>query len=173
MQCFALCVAVLASHQPSRIPDLMAYMSCIAKASLKYVWPSWLVYDQNFWQEAASNPLQPWARVDLSIYAQLFKGHGIHTDSWCSHYHSLDYTSIQCPLAPRKRTYYGARDYKPPGEVSICDQYNNNKGNYRYRFGKMCHYSHICTSCRGLHHENRCKKGQPQSSETHWMWQIQ
>ena len=40
VQCFVLYVAVLAPHQPSRIPDLMAYMSCIAKASLKYVWPS-------------------------------------------------------------------------------------------------------------------------------------
>ena len=55
VQCFALYVAVLAPHQPSRVPDLMAYMSCIAKASLKYVWPSWLVYDQNFRQEAASS----------------------------------------------------------------------------------------------------------------------
>ena len=164
VQCFALYVAVLAPHQPSRIPDLMAYMSCIAKASLKYVWPSWLVYDQNFRQEAASNPLQPWARVDPSIYAQSFTGHGIHTDSWCSRCHSLDHTSLQCPLAPRKRPYYGARDYKPPGEVRICDQYNDNKGNCR--FGKTCRYSHICRACKGPHPENRCKKGHPQSSGT-------
>ena len=46
VQCFALYLAVLAPQQPSRIPDLMAYMSCIAKASQKYNWPSWLVYDQ-------------------------------------------------------------------------------------------------------------------------------
>ena len=33
MQCFALYLAVLAPQQPSRIPDLMAYTSCITKAS--------------------------------------------------------------------------------------------------------------------------------------------
>ena len=48
VQCFALYMAVLAPHQPSRIPNLMVYMSGIAKASQKYNWPSWLVYDQNF-----------------------------------------------------------------------------------------------------------------------------
>ena len=57
----------------------MVYMSCIAKASLKYVWPSWLVHNQNFWQEAASNSLQPWARVDQSIYVESFTGQGSHT----------------------------------------------------------------------------------------------
>ena len=94
----------------------MAYISCIAKASLKYVWPSWLVYDQDFQQEAASNPLQPWAWVDPSIYAKSFMDHGIHMDSWCSRCHSLDHTSLQCSLAPRKRPYYGAGDYNPQGK---------------------------------------------------------
>ena len=54
-QCFALYVAAVASHQPERLPDLMAYQALIARASKKYRWPSWLVYDQNFWQEAAGN----------------------------------------------------------------------------------------------------------------------
>ena len=71
------------------------------------------------------------------------------------------------PLAPRKRPYYGAGDYKPPGEVRICDQYNDNNGNCR--FGKICHYSHICRACRAPYPENRCKKGQPQSSGTQRM----
>lgn len=68
--CFSLYVATLAPHQPA-MPDLMAYQSLIAKASLKYKWPSWLVYDQNFCQEAAGNPSQE------SIYAQCFTGQTI------------------------------------------------------------------------------------------------
>lgn len=142
-------MAVLAPHQPSTIPDLMGNMSCITKASLKYVWPSWLVYDQKFRQEAVNNPLQSWARVDLSIYAQSFTGHSIYTDRWCSHCHSLDHTSIQCPLAA----------CKSPGNIRICGHYNDIKGNCR--FGKTCHYSHVC---RGPHPESRCKKDQPHSS---------
>ena len=158
VQCFALYLAVLAPQQPSRIPDLMAYMSCIAKASQKYNWPSWLVYDQNFHQEAANNPLQPWARVDPSIYAQSFTGQGIHTDNWCSKCHSLDHTSQHCPLTPRKRVFT-ARDRRPSGEPRICDQYNNNKGNCKY--GRSCRYSHVCRSCKGPHPEDKCKRRAP------------
>ena len=47
-QCYAVYVAVLATAQPERLPDLMAYFSLIARASLKYRWLSWVVYDQNF-----------------------------------------------------------------------------------------------------------------------------
>ena len=41
----------------------MAYQMTIAKASMKYKWPSWVVYDQNFRQEAAGNPSQSWAKA--------------------------------------------------------------------------------------------------------------
>ena len=157
VQCFTVYVAVLAPHQPSRIPDLMAYMSCIAKASQKYNWPSWLVYNQNFRQEAANSPLQPWARVDPSIYAQSFTGQGRHSDNWCSRCHSLDHTSPQCPLIPRKRVFT-ARDRWSSGEPRICDQYNDNKGSCSY--GRNCRYSHVCRECKGPHPVNKCRKGQ-------------
>ena len=44
-QCFSLYVAVLTPQQPERIPELMAYQAIIAKTSMKYKWPSWIVYD--------------------------------------------------------------------------------------------------------------------------------
>ena len=34
-QCFARYVSVISTHQPQRVPDLMAYMSLIIKASQK------------------------------------------------------------------------------------------------------------------------------------------
>lgn len=74
VQCFALYTATLATKSPERIPDLMAYQTIIAKASQKYRWPSWVVYDQKFRQEAPGNPTQAWAKVDPSIYAQCFTG---------------------------------------------------------------------------------------------------
>ena len=54
-QCYAVYVAALASRYPRRVPELMAYQTIIAKASQKYWWPSLVVYDQNFRQEAAGN----------------------------------------------------------------------------------------------------------------------
>ena len=46
-QCFALFMATVALKDQKRIADLLTYMATIAKASQKYRWPSWLVYDQN------------------------------------------------------------------------------------------------------------------------------
>ena len=48
VQCFALYATVILAQEPERMADLMAYASIIAKASQKYRWPSWIVYDQNF-----------------------------------------------------------------------------------------------------------------------------
>ena len=43
LQCFSIYVA---TNVPGRISELMAYQMTIAKASMKYKWPSWVVYDQ-------------------------------------------------------------------------------------------------------------------------------
>ncbi len=74
-QCFALYVAVLPPHQLGRIAHFMEYQAMIAKTSMKYKWPVWIVYDQNFRQEVAG-ATQSWAKVDPSIYAVCFTGHG-------------------------------------------------------------------------------------------------
>ena len=63
MQCYAIYVAVKGGHSPDVVPELMAYQAIIAKASRKFKWPSWVVYDQNFRQEAASCAGQSWARA--------------------------------------------------------------------------------------------------------------
>ena len=63
-QCYALYVTVLTQSQPERLPELMAYQSLIAKTSLKYKWPAWVVYDQYFRSEMAGKVDQSWARVD-------------------------------------------------------------------------------------------------------------
>ena len=70
------------------------------KASQRYQWPSWVVYDQNFRQEAAGNPHQSRARMDLSIYAQCFMSQAI---SWCTRCQCLDHTTSNCPYRPKKQ----------------------------------------------------------------------
>ena len=64
----------------------MAYATSIAKASKKYRWPSWVVYDQNFRQEAVSSPAQPWSKIDPSIYSlewqRVQKGGARHAKVW-------------------------------------------------------------------------------------------
>ena len=70
LQCFGLFTAAVARSKPERVPDLMAYMTIIARASQKYRWPACVIYDQNFRLKVAGNAAQSWARVDPSIYAQ-------------------------------------------------------------------------------------------------------
>ncbi len=105
-QCFALYVAIVAKHQakhqPHRVQELMAYQSIIAKASLKYKWLAWVVYDQNFRAEVAGKADQLWAKVDPSIYAQCFMGQSISAKNWCSRCQYLDHTALSCPYRPRK-----------------------------------------------------------------------
>ena len=132
-QCFAIYAATLCSKQPARIPELMAYQTIIAKASQRYRWPSWVVYDQNFRQEAAGNPHQSWARVDSSIYAQCFTGQAISTENWCTRCQCLDYTTSSCPYRPRKKQWgntAGSTGTLTQGkqEQQSCIKYNKFSG---------------------------------------------
>ena len=75
----------------------MAYMSLIIKASQKYCYPSWVLYDQNFRQQAAEVGNTEWARVDPSIYTQCFTGIALSAEGWCKFCQSINYTSDNCP----------------------------------------------------------------------------
>lgn len=163
-QCFALYVAVVAAHQPARLPDLMAYQAMVAKASVKFKWPSWVVYDQNFRQEAAENPGQLWARVDPSIYAQCFTGQAKTSENWCSECQGLDHTTGSCPYKSRKRTWSTASSTASSSSAStswgakgqeVCSKFNRFNGDCRY--GRECRFSHVCSRCRGDHPVSKCK----------------
>lgn len=162
LQCFALYVATLASKYPKKVPELMAYQTMIARASQKYRWPSWVVYDQNFRQEAAGNPAQSWAKVDPSIYAQCFTGQAISTENWCTRCQCLDHTSANCPYRQRKRPWHSMAGTGPGqstgrNEQQICMKFNKFNGDCK--FGKDCRYLHVCSACRENHPVSRCKLG--------------
>lgn len=113
MQCFGLFTTAVVRRKPERVPDLMAYMSVIAKASQKYKWPSWIIYDQNFRLEIAGNSTQAWAKVDPSIYAQCFMGQAVSAENWCSQCQGLDHSSPQCPYKPQKWSWNMAFGQSP------------------------------------------------------------
>jgi hypothetical protein len=46
LQCFAVYMATVTAKEPDLTHNLLTYMVTIAKASMKYSWPSWVVYDQ-------------------------------------------------------------------------------------------------------------------------------
>ena len=166
-QCFALYVAVLGAHQPSRLADLMGYHSLIARASKKFKWPSWVVYDQNFRQEAAGNACMQWAKADPSLYAQCFTGQETSRENWCGRCQGLDHQSADCPYPARKRPWNagpgaGSHLQLKAGTGSgqdqqACIKYNRYQGDCR--FGKECKFLHVCSNCRGPHPVSRCRAG--------------
>ncbi len=112
-----------------------------------------MVYDQNFRQEAASNPTQSWAKVDPGIYK---------CRNWCSKCQGLDHTSDNCPYRQRNRPWsvaMGAGASQPPGkpgrEPQVCIKFNKFNGDCK--FGKECRYLHVCSGCGEPHPISRCK----------------
>ena len=51
------------TKEPELAKNLLAYMLLIVKCSLKYKWPSWVVYDLHFCQDAAEVGLKDWSKV--------------------------------------------------------------------------------------------------------------
>ena len=143
VQCFSIYMAVATAKDPDRTKNMLAYLSLIAKCSLKYRWPSWVVYDQNFRQEAAESGRRDWSKVDPSIYAQCFTGASISPENWCKRCHSVDHVSDTCPLKPstisRKPGPHAApsaRKRPPPhSSPEPCKRFNSYDGDCKFGDG--------------------------------------
>ena len=147
----------------------MAYQTIIVKASQRYRWPSLVVYDQNFRQEATGNPHQSLARVDPTICAQCFTGQAISTENWCTRCQRLDHTTSSCPYRPRKKQWgirAGSNTMPTQGrqEQQICIKYNKFSGDCK--FGKECRYLHVCSACKEPHPVSRCTAGKESTGST-------
>ena len=141
------------SQFPERAQGLMAYMAEIAKASVKYKWPSWVIYDQKYRMEAAETQKADWSKIEPSIYAQCFHGMEIAMTGWCVHCYSIDHISDSCMFKPKKRTQApspspSSSKYQQLDQLQqpICKKYNNFNG--KCSFGASCRYRHWCSNCK-------------------------
>ena len=159
-QCFALYSAAVLIKQPSRATDLMAYFYTMANNARKYKWPSWLMYDQNFWSLMADTGSTVWAKISPEIFCQCFNSaQKVSQEAWCRNSYSVDHTSGQCPYIPPPTR--GRQDTTLPAESArsrdtICKDFNNNKDK-GCRWGTNCFRRHICSICRGPHPKSRCR----------------
>ena len=159
LQCCALYTAIICSRNPGRLTDLLGYMAQIPKASQRFKWPSWVVYDLNFRQEAASRDSTDWAHLDPSLFAQCFTGQAKQNEAWCKVCHSLDHSSDQCPISPPppKRPKLTTNHSSPTPRISyeVCRCYNRGTCTE-----EECRYRHCCSRCYGAHPISRCSTGQ-------------
>ena len=175
LQCFAIYTAVATENKPELTKGLLAYATTIAKASAKYRWPSWIVYDQNFRQEAADNDVTDWSKVDPSIYTQCFTNTALSGESWCRVCQSVEHNSDSCPSRPSRpsqgpwKRSLSTPPPPPPGKKrppphslnAACREYNRLDGSCK--FGEACIYMHRCDRCAKMGHpRSRC----PESGAT-------
>ena len=166
LQCFAIYTAVVLTRSPERATSLLLYAANTAKLSQKFRWPSWVIYDNSFRQEAAEAGRTDWSKIDASLHAQCFHGMALSAESWCSLCHSVDHIRNSCPLKPRdflptKRpappqfAAGGAKRFRD-GATPICGSFNKNNG--ACSFMPKCNYRHVCKRCLGPHPETKCSK---------------
>ena len=143
--------------------DLLGYMCHIVRASHRYKWPSWVVYDQNFRIEAADHGTKEWSRMDPSLYAQCFTGQAKSQESWCKSCHSLDHDSESCPLKPPQPKRFKSSVTQPLAKsTEPCKNYNRYNGDCHH--GAKCKYAHVCSTCGEHHPATQCKKRSPSYS---------
>ena len=154
-------VSVVCSQSPKRLNDMLGYMYHIVRASHRFKWPSWVVYDQNLCLEAADNGTKEWARIDPSLHTQCFMGQARSEEAWCRSCHSLDHNTDTCPLKPPQPKC--PKPALPQAHVAksteVFRKYNRFGGDCH--FGAKCKYVHACSVCSGPHPASQCSRKHP------------
>ena len=177
LQCFALYVGVLASSKPALVPDLMAYMISIIRASQEFERSAWMVYDDAYRRQAAAAGDQwQWSQVNPSLYTICFTGKVKRTGR-CERCLSAAHKTEECSLpneddpdmAKRLKTIEAAvmaltqssSSSVPRGQSGeICRKYNRGECTFRY-----CKYGHRCVTCRGNHPAVECPSKAPRPDQ--------
>ncbi len=162
LQCFSVYTAVLISKYPERATSLLLYQKNIAYLSQRFRWPSWVVYDNTFWSEAANNSKTDWSQIDYGVHSRSFHNQTLLRDSWCSNCHAVDHLRTDCPYAktgdpPKKRPAApyptNPKRHNTDPNTAICVNFNR----MTCRYGVRCNYRHACLRCQGPHRETMCK----------------
>ena len=151
---------VILTKYPDRATSLLLYQSSIAKLSQKFKWPSWVIYDNAYRQEAADNSKEDWSKIDSSLHSQCFMDMAITTEGWCSICHSVEHIRRNCPLNSQGASQQSAPRQPPPKRFKeswppVCKKFNRNDGYCEYM--PKCNYRHVCLQCHGPHPETRCQ----------------
>ena len=88
---------------------IVVYMVEVARASMKYRLPSWVVYGKNLRQAATESGLKDRSNIVPSIYSQCFTGMRISQEGWCKHCESIDHTS--------ESKIHGTQEASPDGRL--------------------------------------------------------
>lgn len=166
LQCFALYVSVMSAKDPGYIPELMAYMVSILRASQEYEGTAWTTYDTAYRRQAAATGHKKWSQVNPSLYTVCFTGkarRATRCDLCLSSAHKTEechlWNDDDPDLAKRMRAVETAvvafssnsNVAKTSVTAEVCRLYNQRKCRFR-----NCKYTHICQRCSGNHPVIEC-----------------
>ncbi len=163
-QCFAIYAAVVLTSQPARAPSMLMYMATIAKLSKKFHWPTCIIYDHNFREEAAATGTLDWSKIDAGTYAICFTNQALRSEGWCLTCKSMEHSKDSCPLRPTSTPSYPtkrrstptappAKRQRPAGSVPHpCRDWNKHESYMDCSYGESCRFLHICGNCRQPDH---------------------
>lgn len=162
-QCFAIYVAVMSAKWPQRVPEMMAYMIQIIRASQEYEGLWWFVYDEAYRRQAAATGHVEWSKINPSIFTVCFTSKA-RRGQRCELCLSSSHGSGECILAGGDEdlrsqlmalesargtaTQITAGRMVPSGYewTDICKLFNEGRCSY-----KICRFRHACITCGGEH----------------------
>lgn len=163
LQCYAMYVAVLAGRYPERVPELMAYMIHIIKASQEYEGLAWFMYDEAYRRQAAATGFTEWSKINPSIFTVCFNTKarsGVrcelcltlgHDAAGCTRAEGeVDWTlRLRAMEAALGASHTSAIERRVPlgyEATDACKLFNEDRCHYQ-----PCKFRHICRVCRGNH----------------------
>ena len=164
VQCFGIYMAVVASKQPEKLRQLLAYQTLIVREARRCGGRGWLAYDTMFRQQAAGDSKADWSKLNNSLYAGTFMTQSGKGKS-CLLCLESDHSEEECALArpkpphdarssggsapggrPTNYSGGGGRAYRGR-EKPVCFSYNRGECTHPY-----CHYNHVCLKCGSRSH---------------------
>ncbi len=167
LQCFGTYVAVLATHEPTIVPELMAYMGLIIRVSQDYEGLGWVRYDSAFRRQEALSGNKKWSAVNGTLFTMNFSGRASGTRR-CELCFATSHSERECAQSGNPEPDVGerlrslesvlitmARPSPPvrPQRLSgqVCRKWNTVGCTF-----PSCRHAHVCSSCGGNHPAVRC-----------------
>ena len=175
----------MSTTHPKAVPELLAYLIFILRASQDFGGVAWVTYDAVFRRQAFITGNQQWSKVNPSLYSICFSGVA-RTGMRCELCLSLSHPTRECTLvcdpdpdvASRLKTLESAvlafTSQVPPRYATQSGGYKSPDICRNWNAGRcrlpQCRYTHACRVCGGPNPAFACcdrPLGQCQSSNLH------
>jgi hypothetical protein len=164
IQCFATYVSVMSTPHPQSVPELLAYLIFILRASQDFGGLAWVTYDAAFRRQAFITGNRQWSKVNPSLYSICFSGVA-RTGVRCELCLSLSHPTRECTLvcdpdpdiSTRLKTLesavlaFSANAPQQPGPSPRATRSSDTCRNWNIGRCRMlsCRYKHACRVCGG------------------------